>query len=68
MLVLDQIKNRFSIIVLSETFLFSDENVHIIEGYTAFSVSRDRERFHTGGDSLVYISDEFSSIKNLYYV
>ena len=42
MLVLDQIKIRFNIIVLTETYLFSDENAPNIEGYTAFSVSRDR--------------------------
>ena len=36
MLVLDQIKIRFKIIVLSETYLFFDENDPNIEGYTAF--------------------------------
>ena len=49
MLVLDQTKFRFSMFVLSETFLFSDENAPIIEGYTAFSVFRDRKRFYKGG-------------------
>ena len=63
MLVLDQIKIRFNIIVLSETYLFSDENAPNIEGYTAFSVSRDRKRIHRGGGLLVYVSDKISSIK-----
>ena len=63
MLVLDQIKIKFSIIVLSETYLFSDENAPNIEGYTAFSVSRDRNRVHRGGGLLVYVSDEISSLK-----
>ena len=62
MLVLDQIKIRFSILVLSETYLFSDENAQFIEGYTAFSVSRDRNRFHRGGDLLVHVSDKISSM------
>ena len=54
-LVLDQIEFRFSIIVLSETFLFYDENAPIIEGYTAFLVSRDRNHFNRGGGLLVYV-------------
>ena len=63
MLVLDQIKINFSIIVLSETFLLSDENASIIEGYTALSVSRDRKRSPRGGSLLFYVSDKISSIK-----
>ena len=63
MLVLDQIQIRLSVIVLSETYLFSDENAPNIEGYTAFSVSRDRNRVNKGGGLLVYVSDKSSSIK-----
>ena len=63
MLVLDQNKFRFSIIVLSETFFLSDENAPIIEGYKAFSVSRDGKRFHIDDGLLVYVSDKISSIK-----
>ena len=63
MLFLDQFKIRFSIIVMSETFLFSDENAPIIEGYTEFSVSKDRKRFHRGDGLLVYVSDKICSIK-----
>ena len=63
MLVLDQIKNRFSKIVLSETFLFSDENSPIIESFTTFSVSNNRILVQRGGDLLVHVSDKISSLK-----
>ena len=63
MLVLDQIKIRFKIRVLSETYLFSDENAPNIEGYIAFSVSSDRNRIHRGGGLLVYVSDKIPSLK-----
>ena len=63
MFVLDQINFRFSIIVLSETFFFSDENTPIIEGYTTFSVSSFRKRFHRGRGLLLYVADKISSIK-----
>ena len=63
MLIRDQIKIRFSVTVLSETFLISDENAPIIEGYTTFSVSMDIKRSRRGGGLLVYVSDKISSVK-----
>ena len=63
MLVLDQIKLRFSIIVSSETYFFSDENPPIIEGWTVFSVYRDRKQAPRGGGVLVNVSDKISFIK-----
>ena len=63
MLYLDQIKIRFSIIVLSETFFFSDEIAPITGSYTTFSVFRDRKQLHRGGGLLVFVSDKISSVK-----
>ena len=40
MVILDQFRICFNVIVLRETYLFSDKNPPIVEGYTGFSVSR----------------------------
>ena len=64
MLVLDQMKFKFSINVLSETYLLPNE-VHIfIERRTAFSVSSDRKRFHRGDGLFDFVLDKVTSIKN----
>ena len=63
MLVFDQIKYRLGFIVVGETYLLSDWNPPTIEGWTAFSVSRDRKRAYRRGGILVKVSDKIFTLK-----
>ena len=60
---LSQVQVTFSAIVLCETFLYSDENPPSIDGYTAFSVSRDRNLRHRGGGVVVYVLSSLTSTR-----
>ena len=62
-LSLNEIKAKLSVIVLSETSIFSDENHPILEGYTSYAVCRSCNKNNRGGDLLVYVLHKLSSIK-----
>ena len=60
---LAKLQISFSVIVICETFLVSNEEPPHLEGYTSFSVSRNNGVRHRGGGLVVYVLDSIESTK-----
>ena len=59
---LDQAKKKFITAALSGKYLFSVENLAILEGYTTFSVVIKKEKtFFRGVSILAYVSSQLST-------